>query len=207
MTPDAIAALFTRPDGTYSFARWGRPIVPVVFGVEAETLATIKGAVELVVALANHTMAETDPEIGANLMIFFFRDWHELLDVPNLDQLIDGLAEMVVRLDDGGANQYRVFRFDDAGAIKACFAFIRMDNALSEVPAATLALNQAVQMILAWAPTAFAESSPLALVQGVAVLRPEVAGVIRAAYDRVMPAATQDPSHALRLAARIGAFG
>ncbi len=207
MTPDAIAALFTRPDGTYSFARWGRPIVPVVFGVEAETLATIKGAVELVVALANHTMAETDPEIGANLMIFFFRDWHELLDVPNLDQLIDGLAEMVVRLDDGGANQYRVFRFDDAGAIKACFAFIRMDNALSEVPATTLALNQAVQMILAWAPAAFAEASPLALVQGVAVLRPEVAGVIRAAYDRVMPAATQDPSHALRLAARIGAFG
>jgi hypothetical protein len=35
------------------------------------------------------------------------------------------------------------------------------------------------------------------------MLRPEIADVIRAAYDRVMPAATQDKSHALRLAARI----
>ncbi|WP_415183501.1 hypothetical protein [Phaeovulum sp.] len=206
MTPDAIKSLFTRADGSYFFARWGRPIVPVVFGVEAATLATVKGAVEAIVALANHKMAETDPEIGANLMIFFFRDWHELLDVPNLDQMIDGLAEMVVRLDDGGANQYRVFRFDEGGAIKACFAFVRMDTALSEVPAATLALNQAVQMILSWAGSAFADASPLAMAQGVAVLRPDVAGVIRAAYDPVLPTATQDETHALRLAARIARF-
>ena len=33
--------------------------------------------------------------------------------------------------------------------------------------------------------------------------RPEIAGVIRAAYDPVLPAVATDASHALRLAARL----
>jgi hypothetical protein len=204
---DAIATFFTRATGDYLFARWGRPIVPVVFGVDAATLATVKGAVEAVVALAGHNMAETDPELGANLMIFFFRDWQELLEVPNLDQMIDGLADLVTRLDDAGANQYRVFRFDAEGAIRACFSFVRMDAALDEVPADTIALSQAVQMILLWSDRAFTSQSALAMAHGVTVLRPDVAGVIRAAYDPVMPAVAHDPSHALRLAARLAAGG
>jgi hypothetical protein len=36
-------------------------------------------------------------------------------------------------------------------------------------------------------------------------LRPEIAAVIRAAYDPVLPVAATDPSHALRLAARMEA--
>ncbi|WP_375546097.1 hypothetical protein [Sedimentimonas flavescens] len=201
---DEIAALFTRSTGEYLFARWGRPIVPVVFGVDAATLATVKGAVEAVVVLAGHKMAETDPELGANLMVFFFRDWQELLEVPNLDHMIDGLQDLVARLDDQGANQYRVFRFDPEGAIRACFSFVRMDAALDEVPAETIALSQAVQMMLLWSDQAFAERSPLAVARGVTVLRPDIAAVIRAAYDPVMPAVAQDMSHALRLAARVG---
>ena len=63
MTPDEIAPLFTRADGNYLFARWGRPIAPVVFGVTEQTLAVVKGACEAVVALAGHRMAETDPEL------------------------------------------------------------------------------------------------------------------------------------------------
>lgn len=204
---DQVTALFTRAGGEYLFARWGRPIVPVVFGVDQATLQTIKGAIEAVVSLAGHKMAETDPEIGANLMIFFFRDWQELLEVPNLDHLVEGLADLVGRLDDQGANQYRVFRFDAGGTIRACFSFIRMDAALDEVPAETIALNQAVQMILLWSDTAFAGGSPLALARGMAVLRADIAAVIRAGYDPVMPAVARDPSHALRLAARLTAGG
>ncbi len=30
----AVEAMFTRGDGGYMCARWGRPIAPVVFGVE-----------------------------------------------------------------------------------------------------------------------------------------------------------------------------
>ncbi len=91
MTPDEIQGYFTGTDGAYAFARWGRPIVPVVFGVDEATLEVVKGAVEAVVVLAGHKMAETDPELGANLMMFFFRDWDELLDVPKLGEMIPGL--------------------------------------------------------------------------------------------------------------------
>ena len=205
MDAEAIASLFTRADGSFLCARWGRPIVPVVFGCDDATLPAVKGAIEAVVTLARHRMAETDPDLGANLMIFFFRDWNELLEVPNLDQLIDGLADIVARLDDQGANQYRLFRFDQAGAIRACFSFVRMDAALDEVPAETIALSQAVQMILLWSDAAFADRSPLAMAKGVTVLRPDIANVIRAGYDPVMPAVAHDATHALRLAARIGA--
>lgn len=203
MTPEEITALFTRADGSYLFARWGRPIVPVVFGVEDETLRVVKGAVEAVVTLANHKMSDTDPELGANLMVFFCRDWTELRDVPNLDRLIDGLAPLVDRLIAADANQYRVFRFDPDGRIKAAFVFIRMDAHLSDVPAETLALSQAAQVILLWSDRAFTDTSPLAEVGGTLILRPDVAAVIRAAYDPVLPGMAQDASHGLRLAARV----
>ena len=52
MTPDDITPLFTRTDGSFLCARWGRPIVPVIFGVEAQTLGVLKGAIEAVVAMA-----------------------------------------------------------------------------------------------------------------------------------------------------------
>lgn len=202
MTPEAVQGLFTRKDGSYLFARWGRPIVPVVFGVEEATLSVVKGAIEAVVALAGHKMAETDPELGANLMIFFFRDWAELPEVPNLDRLIPDLGPLCTRLAAQGANQYRAFRFDSDGAIKAAFVFLRMDEALSELPADALALNEAAQIILLWGEKAFAESSPLARMGETVILRPEIAGVIRAGYDKALPAVARDAAHAYRLAAR-----
>ncbi|WP_089903670.1 hypothetical protein [Loktanella fryxellensis] len=201
---EAVAALFTRGDGSYLCARWGRPIVPVVFGVDDATLAVFKGAIEAVVALAGHRMAETDMELGANLMVFFCRDWAELEAVPHLDRLVPDLAPLVARLQAAEANQYRIFRFDGAGAVRACFVFLRMDDHLVAAGAETLALSQAVQTILLWSDRAFVGASPLALIGGAAVIRPEVAGVIRAAYDPVLPAVARDASHALRVAARVG---
>ena len=200
-----VERYFTRGDGDYVFARWARPIVPVIFGVAEESLGVFKGAIEAVVALAGHRMAETDPEMGANLMIFVCRDWAELREVPDLAGLIPDLDGLVGRLEEQDANQYRVFRFEETGAIRAAFVFLRMDAALSEVPADALALSQAVQVMLLWSDTAFREMPPLAAVEGKIMLRPEVADLIRAAYDPVMPVAARDASHALRLAARAGA--
>lgn len=203
-----VEALFTREDGSYLCARWGRPLVPVVFGVEDATLSVVKGAFEGVCAMAGHKMAEHDPELGANVMVFFFRDWAELLELPDLGRMIDGLPEMVARLQAGGANQYRVFRFDKDGAIKAAFVFLRMDESLSQMPAEDLALAQVAQVMLTWGNGAFASRSPLGrLEDGRVVLRPEIGALIRAAYDQVMPPAGLDPSHALRLAARMGLSG
>ncbi|MGK7752369.1 MULTISPECIES: hypothetical protein [unclassified Roseovarius] len=205
ISPEDVEALFTRADGSYLFARWGRPIVPVVFGTDDKTLEIVKGAVEAVVMMAGHQMAETDPELGVNLMFFFFREWDELLEVPDMDRMIPDLGPLVARLKAADANQYRIFRFDEAGAIKASFVFLRMDEQLSRVPADTLALAQVAQTILLWSDTAFTDRSVLAQAgEGQVILRPDIGAVIRAGYDPVMPAVAQDASHALRLAARLG---
>nr|WP_089268958.1 hypothetical protein [Puniceibacterium sediminis] len=204
MTQQDIEALFTRADGSYLFARWSRALAPVVFGIEAESLPVIKGAIEAVAALAGLETVEMDPELGSNLMVFFCRDWAELPEVPNLEKLVPDLVPLVARLQGAGANQYRVFRFDAAGAIRAAFVFLRMDDQLAALPAEELALSQAVQTVLLWSDRAFVDRSPLGqLADGRVVLRPEIGALIRAAYDPVMPAVAQDKSHALRLAARM----
>jgi hypothetical protein len=202
-----IERQFTRSDGSYLFARWGRPVAPVVFGVDETTLSIVKGAIEAVVALADHRMTDMDPELGANMLVFFIREWSELTETPDLDRLLPELPDLVARLDAAEANQYRAFRFDEAGAIKAAFVFIRMDEALSDVPAEDLALAQAAQTILLWSDTAFSDRGPLVEVQGKIMLNPDVAALIRASYDPVMPPVATDPSHALRLAARVSAGG
>ena len=203
VTPDQVEALFTRAEGAYAFARWGRPIAPVVFGVKDATLEVVKGALEAVCVIANHKMAEVDPELGSNCMFFFFSDWAELLDVTDLDRLIPDLVPLVARLEKADANQYRIFRFDEGGGIKAAFVFLRMDEHLQAVPADTLALSQVVQTFLLWSDTAFRETSPLAVVKDKVFLRPEIANLLRAAYDPVLPMVANDPAHALRLFARI----
>ena len=180
--------------------------MPVIFGVDDATLPVLKGALEAVVVLAGHKMAETDAELGANLMMFFVRDWAELRDVPDLDRLVPGLDGIIDRLDAAGANQYRAFRFEEDGAIRAAFAFVRMDAHMADAPAEALALGQAVQLILLWSDTAF-DDRP-ALMQGADgsfILRPELGDLIRAAYDPAIPVMSEDAALSYRLAARVGA--
>ena len=204
MDVEQIEALFTRADGSFAFARWGRAIAPIVFGVDDATLGVVKGAISATCELAGHEMTEMDAELGSNLMMFFFRDWAELPEVSGMDGLVPDLNELVTRLETAGANQYRFFRFDKAGAIKACFVFLRMDEELTAVPAQTLALSQIVQSMLLWSDVAFRDASPLAVAGDTTVLRPDVATLVRAAYDPVLPVAASDPVHAMRLAARVG---
>lgn len=204
-TPEDVAALFTRPDGSYAFARWTRPIAPIVFGIDDPSLDVVKQAIEATVFAAGHRMIELDPELGANLMIFFLRDWSELTEVPSLEAMLPDLPALVETLQSQDATQYRTFRFDPAGGIRAAFVFLRMTGGLAVQPAADLGLEQAVKALLTWAPGAFAVTSPLALPPdgGPAILRPGIAALLTAAYDPVMPDTASDASHALRLAARL----
>ncbi len=151
MTPQEIEALFTRNDGSFVFARWGRPVVPIVFGVEDQTLPVIKGAFEAVCAWPGTRWPKPTPSWAATCMVFFCRAWDELPEVPDLDRLVPGLVSIVERLKATDANQYRVFRFDEAGAIKAAFVFLRMDAQLAETcRPRPLALGQVVQTMLLW---------------------------------------------------------
>ncbi|MCV2894147.1 DUF2927 domain-containing protein [Lentibacter sp. XHP0401] len=207
MTPDEIEALFSDAAGNFRFARWGRPIAPIVFGVDDATLNVFKGAVEALSALTQHPLTETDTELGSNLMFFLFRDWAELVDLPNLDKLVPELGALVTRLEAQGANQYRLFRFDEQGAIKAAFVFIRMDGPLADWPAESLALAEASQVFLLWGEQAFSARSPLArLPNGADILRPEIGDVLRAAYAPELPQADEDSAFALRLFARVSAL-
>ena len=71
-----------------------------VSGVDDATLSVVKGAVEAVVAMAGHRMSDMDPELGANLLLFFFEDWDELLETPDLDKLevFPGVSEFPARV-------------------------------------------------------------------------------------------------------------
>jgi hypothetical protein len=207
MTPAEIEALFSDGAGSYRFARWRRPVAPVVFGVDDATLALIKAAFQTAVAAAGHRMAETDPEQGANLFVFFVRGWSELAELPDLEGLVPGIGAQAARLAATGAERYRLFRFEPDGAIRAGFAFLSMSGALGRQPADELALTLAVQSLLLWSDRALAGRLPFIRGHDGAVLRPDVAALLRAAYDPVLPAVAADAGHALRLYARLPAQG
>lgn len=200
----AIEKLFTRESGDYHFARWGRPIAPVAFGIDDDSLAVMKRAMATTVGITGSTLAETDPELGANFMIFFCRDWDEVGEVPNLDKLIPNLPDLLQALKQSGANQYRSFAFDKDGAIQMCIVLLRMDKLLAQMPIQTLTTSQTMQSLLLWSETAFEEDTPIAVIEssGLCIVKPAYAAVIRAAYDPVLPGQSKDTSHALRLHAR-----
>ncbi|MFI0395578.1 hypothetical protein [Paracoccus jiaweipingae] len=189
MTADEITPLFTRPDGSFLCARWNRPVTPVIFGLADDSLDIFRTAIRAGFAHAGHPLAETDPDSGANLMLFFCADWDELSGIPDLDRLT-GQTDLPQRLAAQDADQYRIFRFDASGGIRACFAFIRMGGALRDAHPAELAEALTMRAALSFAR----DITPSA----------DLAALIRAAYDPTLPAAATDPSHALRLAARLG---
>lgn len=202
-SPDGIARLFGTDSG-YRFARWGRPIAPVVFGTDDETLTHIKAAINQTVDVTGRRTVETDPELGSNFIWFFCSDWDEIGAVPDLDQLIPDLPVVLARLKAQNAHQYRYFAFDAEGGIKFCAVLLRMKGHIAELPVQVLITGETVKSLLLWSRRAFAEDSPIAVVKqnGICIVKPDYAAVIRAAYDPVMPDAATDPSHALRLSAR-----
>ncbi len=199
-----IEALFTH-DGQYRFARWGRPIAPMVVGTDDKSLDAIKDAFQAVAGIANMQLAETDPELGANFIVFFCSDWAEIGAVPDLDRMLPGLDELLARLTQSGANQYRHFAFDEQGGIKLCILLIRVDEQMAQLSVQALATDQMARSILLWSEAAFMLKSPIGIIESnnMAIVRPNIAATIRAAYDKTMPVAAEDPTHTLRLASRV----
>lgn len=188
MTPDQITRLFTREDGNFLCARWGRAVAPVIFGLADESLDIFRNAIRAGFTHARHPVTDTDPEMGSNLMLFFVRDWDELNGVPDLDHLT-GQPGLPGRLRKQAADQYRLFRFDADGSIRASLTFLRMSGELADAHPAVLAETVTMRSSLSFAQ----EIAPSA----------ELAALIRAAYDPVLPVAATDPTHALRLSARM----
>ena len=205
LSPTGIERLFTREDGAFLFARWGRPLVPAILGADDGQRAALTGAIRAVADLAGIGTAPADPDLGANLPVLVLHDWDDLLAVPGLDALIPDLPALVARLAAAGANQYRTFRFDADGGIRLALVFLRPDAQTRAVPFADVALLQAVQTVLLWSDTAFRDRAPLVRIEGAAILRPDLGALIRAAYHPALPVTSREPALAYRLAARMGA--
>ena len=207
LTAAEIEKMFTTK-GRYIFARWARPIAPVVFGTDDESLGVIKDAFQVVASLADMRLAETDTELGANFLVFFCSEWAEIKAVPDLHRLMGDMDALVGQLEKSGANQYRSFAFDPEGAIKLCILLLRYDDEMAKLSAQALATSQMAQALLLWGPEAFLEKSPIGIIEenNMAIVRPSIAALIRAAYDKTMPDTASDPSHALRLEARVKAL-
>ncbi|MEM7423812.1 MAG: hypothetical protein AAF334_08810 [Pseudomonadota bacterium] len=203
-TPEFVEAAFTRSDGSFRFHRWGRPIAPAIIGTNDEGCRVFENAIKTVAKMAAHPVEDLDPELGANLLVFLVNEWEELEDAPNLIKLIPNLTSLIADLDRIGANQYRVFGFDPVHAIRICTVFLRYDEELKQVSAGTLALGQAYQSMLLWSDAAFRSESPLAITpEGLCLIKPSYASLLRVAYDRTLPDTATDPAFSHRLAARM----
>lgn len=202
--PAWVEAQFTRRDGSFRFVRWGRPIAPVIVGTNDEGCRIFEEGIRSAARIAQLPVSEMDSELGANFLVFLVNDWSELLQAPNLVRLIPNLGDLIETLTRHEANQYRVFSFDDEGAIKICITLLRYDDELQKVSAQTLALGQAFQGLLLWSDKAFMDESPLAVTEdGFCVIKPAHADLLHVAYDPTLPSVADDPSMALRLAARL----
>ena len=196
--------LFTSPNQRYHFARWGRPIAPVVFGVGDENLPHLKDAIAMTVGISGGMLVDTDPELGANFMWFFCRDWDEMLVIPDLDKLIPNFVNLITELQEKNATRYRSFGFEKNGAIQLCVVLIRVDAATERMSLQTLGTSETFQSLLTFGENAFDVHSPIATIKvnNLCIVKPEYAAVVRAAYDPALPAASNDPAHALRVSAR-----
>lgn len=207
-----VMALFTRAPRDdagprFQFARWGRPIRPAVFGVDAASAETIVAGFAKTAEDAGLGVVEDDPELGANLLIFFCETWADLLDAPGLDRLAPDLPGLTRALEASDANQYRLFNLDEAGAVRAAIVLIRYDDAMAAQSPEALALHQAVQTLLLWSDKAFAEEAPVSLRRdGRATVRSWFGRLLRAAYAEETPTATDDPMVAEALARRMAAM-
>ncbi|MEZ8006678.1 MAG: hypothetical protein QMC60_04040 [Amylibacter sp.] len=199
-----IEALFSHADGIFRFARWSRPIVPVVFGVDDETLKHIKSAIVTTVGITGFKIEETDPELGANFMWFFCHNWDEILAVPDLENLIPNLKDIITKLQFTQTSTYRIFSFDPDGGINMCVQLIKVFGDTAKMSIQALTTGETYQCLALFGPNAFLKESPIAVIKenSLCIPKPNYAALIRAAYDPVLPHATQEPSHSLRLSAR-----
>ena len=205
LSAQEIETLFTRTDGSYAFARWARPIVPVVFGIDDDSLTHLKAAIAQTVAVTGGILQDTDPELGANFMWFFCQNWDEISLIPDLGKLVPDLDETLATLTKTKAAQHRMFIYDSDGAIKMCIVFLRMTGAVADLSIQALGVGETLQSLLLWSDKSFESDSPIATLKdnGICIVKPKYAALVRAAYDSTMPASAGDASHVLRLFPRV----
>lgn len=192
----------------FKFARWGGSIAPMVAGLDDQGAKLFEEAIGAVAAIAGAQMEEIDPEMGANFLVYVMSDWADAARAPNLPNFLPDLPALVERLTAANANRYRVFAFDDQGAIRAAITLLRYDEQMQAAPVDYIALTEAALGMLVFDEAGIADDRPVVMAKFEdgdqrAILTPWHAMLLRAAYDPAIPAGSKDPALAMRLAARI----
>ena len=192
----------------FKFARWGGPISPVVIGLDDKGAKLFEEAIGAVADMAGAKIEEIDPEMGANFMVYVMADWSHAARAPNLPNFLPDLPDLIDRLEKANANRYRVFAFDDQGAIRAAITLLRYDEQMQAAPVDYIALTEAALGMLVFDEAGAANDRPVIMAQFEdgdqrAILTPWHAMLLRASYDPAIPAGSKDPTLAMRLAARI----
>ncbi|MEO1611192.1 MAG: hypothetical protein AAFU55_02375 [Pseudomonadota bacterium] len=196
----------------FKFARWGGPISPVVVGLDDKGAKLFEEAIGAVAEVAGARIDEIDPEMGANFMVYVMSDWAHAARAPNLPNFLPDLPKLIERLTEANANRYRVFAFDDAGAIRAAITLLRYDEQMQAAPVDYIALTEAALGMLVFDEAGVANDRPVVMARfedengeadARAIMTPWHAMLLKAAYDPTIPAGSKDPTLALRLAARI----
>lgn len=207
---ERIQALFGGAEaGGFKFARWGGAIAPVVIGLDDRGCRLFEEAIGAVADVAGAEIEEIDPEMGANFMVYVMSDWAHAAKAPNLPSFLPDLPALIQRLTEANANRYRVFAFDDQGAIRAAITLLRYDEQMQAAPVDYIALTEAALGMLVFDERGASEDRPVIMARfddgdTRAVLTPWHAKLLKAAYDPTIPAGSKDPALAMRLAARIG---
>lgn len=193
----------------FKFARWGGAVSPAVIGLDEAGGRLFGEAVRVLAGLAGLRLEESGAEAGGALLIYVMKDWADAARAPHLPDFLPDLPALIARLEAAGANRYRVFAFDDQGAIRGSITLLRYDAAMRAAPVGYIALTEAALALLVYDEAGVAADRPVVMAEFEggdrrAVLSPFHAALLKAAYDPAIPAGSKDPALALRLAARIG---
>ncbi len=175
------------------FARWARPIAPRVYGVESQGADTLMTGFRRAAEAANAPYAVEDEKFGANVLVFVCSEWLELKATPKLEQLVPQLDHLIGHLRISDESTWRMVGFDETGAIDFAVVLIRVDDVIGGLSGETVALEQAVRIMLHWSDDAFASEKPLKVTEsGRASLKPFTEAVLASAYDEGSPIASDD---------------
>lgn len=204
---ERIQALFG--GDSFKFARWGCAIAPAVIGLDEAGGRLFGEAIRVVANVAGVEMEDIDQEMGANFLVYVMQDWAHASRAPNLPGFMPDLPALIERLQAASANRYRVFAFDDQGAIRAAITLLRYDDQMRAAPVDYIALTEAALGMLVYDEAGVAADRPVIMAhidegEARAAISPWHARLLRAAYDPAIPAGSKDPTLALRLAARLG---
>ncbi|MCI4663541.1 MAG: hypothetical protein MRY74_02350 [Neomegalonema sp.] len=191
----------------FRLARWSRPILPALYGVDPGSADAAYAAIAEACAVAGASISDPQADEAGepNLLIYVCKEWDELRAAPGLAGLEPELDAVIAGLAASDANQHRFFKLSRSEGIVLAVALLRLDGRMTAVSAQAAILGQAARGLALWSDAALASENPIALRRsGKAALKGWFARLLAAIYAPGAPVFSEDPALADTLAEAIG---